>query len=789
MLFGQSGLGKTSILRAGLVPKLRPEGYCPIYVRLDHSPSAPTAAEQIKQAVVRTSEGLGTWSRSDAARDGESLWEFFHHRDNVLTAPDDRVLTPLLIFDQFEEIFTLAQTDDTGRARAQGFLRELADLVENRAPTAIEDDEASAERYDFARADYRVLIALREDYLAHLERLRDLMPSITQNRVGLGRMAGGPALEAVLRPGAGLVSDDVARQIVRFVSGAQDLTTAEVEPSLLSLVCRELNEKRIASGEPTISADLLEGSRESILGEFYERSLADQPVGVRHFIEDVLLTDSGFRESVAEERVRKAFVGAGAPDAATQLVDRRLLRIEERLDVRRVELTHDVLCGIVRASRDSRREREATERAERELAATRAKEADTARALWRARMIAASCAVLAVAAIGSAIFGYISMRQARAAEVRAQHTRGLADTARAQAEGLVSYMLQDLAPSLEQYGRVSLLTGLTNQAVQYFDALPPELKGPTSLANDADALSWAGYMKSTAGDPAGARELNQASIAAWERAVAAAPDDPRPALGLASERFFAGQDDALANSEQENQQRTALAELRRLHQLHPGDRDITRTLAQSLTEFGAKVGWEWGHNEEQVAVAEEAIALLDDLRATEPTNPILLASYTLALRVRADGTEFLGDQTKALAYSEAALVFAEKALLSDPGNLALIAVAARCGNTVSFRAGGSNQERSREAERGARAHWQTLAQLDPNNASYRREFVQSHRMEAYYWWNSGKLGPMQEFLDTFDALLESLPRNRESAGNVRRIHRPPCHPCRQYAAMPPARAS
>ena len=36
------------------------------------------------------------------------------------------------------------------------------------------------------------------------------------------------------------------------------------------------------------------------------------------------------------------------------LVNRRLLRIEERLDMRRVELTHDVLCGVVLASRNLR---------------------------------------------------------------------------------------------------------------------------------------------------------------------------------------------------------------------------------------------------------------------------------------------------------------------------------------------------------------------------------------------------------------------------------------------------
>src|SRR4029450_13077126 len=41
ILFGQSGLGKTSILRAGIVPRLRPLGYCPVYVRIDYSPDTP----------------------------------------------------------------------------------------------------------------------------------------------------------------------------------------------------------------------------------------------------------------------------------------------------------------------------------------------------------------------------------------------------------------------------------------------------------------------------------------------------------------------------------------------------------------------------------------------------------------------------------------------------------------------------------------------------------------------------------------------------------------------------
>lgn len=118
VLFGQSGLGKTSILNAGIVPRLRPEGYCPVYVRIDHGTAAVSPSEQIKQAIFRATQSQGTWTQTGAAVAGESLWEFLHHRDDELRDADGKAIIPLLIFDQFEEIFTLAQADDAGRKRA-----------------------------------------------------------------------------------------------------------------------------------------------------------------------------------------------------------------------------------------------------------------------------------------------------------------------------------------------------------------------------------------------------------------------------------------------------------------------------------------------------------------------------------------------------------------------------------------------------------------------------------------------------------------------------------------------
>jgi hypothetical protein len=490
ILFGQSGLGKTSILRAGLVPRLRGQGYCPVYVRIDYAPDAPEPAEQIKQTIARSARRSGEWTQAGVATAGESLWEYLHHRDDVLRDESGATLIPLLIFDQFEEIFTLAQSDDAGRARAARFIADLADLVENRPPRELEArfdaDDTAAERFDFARSDYRVLIALREDYLAPLEGLKVAMPSVTQNRLRLAPMTGQQALAAVLRPGRELVSQDVAEAIVRFVAGGSELANAEVEPSLLSLICRELNDTRIAGARSEISLDLLAGSHATILTNFYERSLADQPPAVRRVIEDELLTESGFRENVAEERMLAHLAQAGAaPGTLATLVNRRLLRIEERLDVRRVELTHDVLCGVVKESRNLRQAREAREATERMLAEQRERALAARRALVRARQVALACAVLAIGAIAAAAYGYLSTERARRAERLAQETRTAAETARTEAEHLLGYLNDDFAVELAGFGRLNLITDLGKKEVGYYKSLPPALQTTDTVRSAA----------------------------------------------------------------------------------------------------------------------------------------------------------------------------------------------------------------------------------------------------------------------------------------------------------------
>ncbi len=664
VLFGQSGLGKTSLLRAGLVPRLRGEGYCPVYVRVDYSPDSPAPSEQIKQAIFRATEAAGHWSRPGSAVEGESLWEFLHHRGDLLRDASGSTLLPLLIFDQFEEIFTLAQADDAGRLRAKRFLDDLADLVENRPPAELErrleEDEAVAEDYDFARADYRILIALREDYLAHLESVKGAMPSITQNRMRLARMTGAQALSAVVNPGGRLVSREVAESIVRFVAGGAELANAEVEPSLLSLICRELNTVRLAQGRAEISADLLAGSRDSILTEFYERALADQPPGIRRVIEDELLTESGYRESLAEERVSRALAAAGAaPGALATLVDRRLLRIEERLDMRRVELTHDVLCGVVRSSRNLRHEREARDEAERRLAAQKEREAQTHRMLVRTRMVASVCAVLMLVALAGAAFGWINYRRARAADVAAQQ-------ARADAEKLVGFLIEDFYAELQPTGRVETMGKLARMAVNYYDGLPPELLTRQTQVYRGMALVRAGGA-ALAGDDVEGGERNFADARALFEKLRAEGDTSEPvALGLAWSLF--GPYSAFGPQGGPMSKRTDLPEAADLLRPYVGKPESSRqtrlVYADILNHLSHSQPEETG-----IASCEEARGILAGIGALDLTDLGATSVYADTADSQARHALTLGRIDDAARLEQEVYELAEKVLQRRPGDL------------------------------------------------------------------------------------------------------------------------
>ena len=365
VLFGQSGLGKSSLLNAGLFPRLRGEDYFPVYIRLDMSEAAQPFAAQVKTA-IRANCRAHQVDAPDPPEDA-TLWGWLHHRDTDFWNTRNRLLTPVLVFDQFEEIFTLGRHGEDMEARCHAFLEELADLVEDRMPgrlaAAIEYDPALGDGLDFSKHAWKVVFSFREDYLPEFEGLRTLIRPIMQNRMRLTRMSGEQARQSIGKAGGHLVRDEVAEQIVRFVAAPRggretsDLARLEVEPALMSVVCRELNNRRILAGGSEISADLLSGgAQQEIIHDYYEGCLTDIDHRVRCFVEDTLLTDAGYRDSGALE---DALLLPGVTrEAIDTLIGRRLLRLEERSGVLRVELTHDVLTKVAKESRDNRKEAE-----------------------------------------------------------------------------------------------------------------------------------------------------------------------------------------------------------------------------------------------------------------------------------------------------------------------------------------------------------------------------------------------------------------------------------------------
>jgi tetratricopeptide (TPR) repeat protein len=745
VLFGQSGLGKTSILRAGLVPRLRGQGYCPVYVRVDYGRDAPEPAEQIKQAIARSATRSGEWTQVGVAAEGESLWEFLHHRDDVLRDESGDTLIPLLIFDQFEEIFTLAQTDDFGRARAARFIADLADLVENRAPKSLEAkldaDDTLAERFDFARSDYRVLIALREDYLAPLEGLKGAMPSITQNRLRLAPMTGSQALTAVMRPGNGLVSEEVAAAIVRFVAGGAELANAEVEPSLLSLICRELNDARIEQGRDEISLDLLAGSHATILSNFYERALADQPAAVRRIIEDQLLTASGYRENIAEERLVSALAAAGAaPETLAVLVNRRLLRIEERLDVRRVELTHDVLCGVVKASRDLRHEREKGEATERLLAEQRARELAARHALVRARQVASVCAVLAIAAVFAAVLAYLSTQRAHRAERLADQTRAAAEQARAGAEHLLGYLSDDFNRELVSFGRINVIAEFSRQQIEYFHSLPPALQGPETTRNGAVAMVYYARANRQLGDLATASKNAVEAARLLEQLQRSGDHTEATTIALALAYTAQAQiKDSQNDSEGVIAGKHAVDLLRPVAEAPGASLAARRAFVDTLGRYGYELT---AGNRFQDAIAEltQSRQIAADLGARTLADIDMAADYAEAGAWLVGCLDGLGRDSEAQSVGDEVIAIADKVLEQRPGyRLALHAQQVVEGSLAGVAQDGLNPAGMQRYSTLDSAVSTTLLQLDPHNVVSLNNLGVAHQEMGDAGWAAGRL--------------------------------------------------
>jgi hypothetical protein len=452
LLFARSGIGKSSLINAGLLQPLRERGYFPMVVRVSGAPGGPIASlyEGIRAAAadaqqrwqIATEPGEADWDRT-------SLWHFFK-TSSFWRGP--KLLRPVLTVDQFEELFTLYSA-----AERRQFIDELSDLVRGTRPRVSADREVPG--LSDAPPEVKVVLALREDFYAQLEELRQRIPAIYKAPLRLEPLSREQARDAIVEP-AGLQdndlavppfdwADDAVTQVLDFLSEQQmgegrTQVGDEIEPFQLQLICQHVEDIVDQRGLATITTDDLGGNEglTRVLSGFYESCLAKtcdkfegQP-DLRQKLEK--LCEYGFitakgRRLLREESTIMQEDGV-SPEILRELVELRLLRKEPRIGDNYYELTHDALIEPIKFSRLEREERAAHAREEQRAREVR-EYAERERKLKRRVQIVAAAAVLLLIAGGAAwVHAERQSAAAQQADAAAQQAKAAAQQAEAVAQ-------------------------------------------------------------------------------------------------------------------------------------------------------------------------------------------------------------------------------------------------------------------------------------------------------------------------------------------------------------------
>lgn len=384
VLYGKSGIGKSSIINAGIMPVARTNGFIPVVIRLDHSNKYP----YVKQINDQICKSLHI-SRCTFNKNIEELllWEYFHTREFSKTDDVTHKQNLLIIFDQFEEIFTLQENH---LAKIQ-FFKELADVLNDVMPKSLADvvqidqnpnmsnsfDEkvqvsGFSEMTDFFTSiasqvinnekryiednEIHFVFTLREDFLSEFEYFTVRIPSLRQHRYGLRPINEEQAAEIILKPRPELVDENVARLIIETVTNRTDFTLGDepeidVDAAVLSLFLSQIYDKR-ESEKDLLSVDLVRAFGKDIINDFYEDAIAGLLPEQIDYLEEELLTGENRRDSLS----RADFIAGGFTEVELKRLveEKKLLRQFHYEGDLRVEFIHDVLCNVVKERKEKR---------------------------------------------------------------------------------------------------------------------------------------------------------------------------------------------------------------------------------------------------------------------------------------------------------------------------------------------------------------------------------------------------------------------------------------------------
>ena len=397
VLHGRSGLGKSSLLNAGVIPRLKKEeGQTTFTIRFGawyegREGDPLTITKSHLQLQPESGHYLDELLPGD-----ESLWEFF----KVFQHQNPGKRSYVVIFDQFEELFTWP------KQYINAFKRQLSELlyvdIPQRFRAMLEAQTYPLNREEqesiYQSLDIRIVLVIRSDRLSLMDQLSDIIPEILHHRYELKALSPLQAEDAILNPAfsqdEGFLSppfdyadealDDILDHLTR--SG-----TEEIESFQLQIICQHA-ENLARTGISRISPEDL-GDLDHIFNNYYNHQLEllnseEEEIAARKLIEEGLIFDEEGQErrlALYEGLINSEY--GVSPDLLSKLVSTHLIRSEP--DPRGgfiYELSHDSLIHPILKAKRIRQFLEEKERMEEE---TRRKELEQAEELKKQRAVIA----------------------------------------------------------------------------------------------------------------------------------------------------------------------------------------------------------------------------------------------------------------------------------------------------------------------------------------------------------------------------------------------------------------
>jgi serine/threonine-protein kinase len=159
-----------------------------------------------------------------------------------------------------------------------------------------------------------------------------------------------------------------------------------------------------------------------------------------------------------------------------------------------------------------------------------------ARAHQRRKAAGWAAALLVVMLSVVSIFAW----QAYQARERERAAREQADLRRAQAEGLIDFMLVDLRGKLEPVGKLAILDEVGRRALEYFAAVPESELSDVELQSRVKALRQLGEVRVALGNLPEATGAFREALRLSESLAARAPEDTERQFELGQSHFWVG---------------------------------------------------------------------------------------------------------------------------------------------------------------------------------------------------------------------------------------------------------